>query len=790
MAGSAFNRSSGVSPGQAESRARELTEVLLRDSQLQRLFNQYLTSSWRDLHKFVEAYLNWCQDGNDSALQAAAANVMDIAAVAEPVTIAEFPSSCAALQAMYAELQALTGTSGPAELLSQQYDMALAERAACLRRYFQIRPHIAALLLEAGQSESHPDLSTFARHLHEQCCNAMLELLEARRALVYYRKDKAFDLSNATFEPDGQLCAIVAMVLRNPAEVSDAQQEADAKWREREQLFLLSDTTRPTRGLHAVPELAALLNHPTPLLMLADAGHFAMIREHASQHFPPMLLALEYVMSVVYHRKYIQEADLPSAAELQELPLDEYYADPYWQFFQGGFSDYMARVTIPICAEGGVFAFIAVDSFQRPLGSVTLDERSRQTLLEYELYRRQRKTLQVQHLPAWLREHEPQLVRDFLAAVPDAIKDEDEFLRHRGMDFMDAECARRFFAFLQQNFAIRFDATTEDIEYLSSRFKSATPMSRQLTRFAALLGEDVAAAFAALDALAATETKSHRAALIHVNKERNLTSRTLRHEGINKLTALRNSILDLNDYLLALDQAWKHYILDFGKFSEQYIDDSLYERLGQAVKPLYNLLEERDKALEAIQHCNGIGGDLNDLLLRYKGAEFRKSNELIHALIDEVLEMYSELYFVGSRIEVIRDYCDPALKVFCYRDLLLTVFCAYLDNAYEALLKIEDKRTIQITTSLQRDFFHFSISDSGCGFAGQPAIAADPMQLYGSFTSKDGEGHGVGLTIVKEIIEDVEFHNGRLDTPESTAGRTTFGFAIPLEETRSIRLSG
>jgi sensor histidine kinase regulating citrate/malate metabolism len=150
--------------------------------------------------------------------------------------------------------------------------------------------------------------------------------------------------------------------------------------------------------------------------------------------------------------------------------------------------------------------------------------------------------------------------------------------------------------------------------------------------------------------------------------------------------------------------------------------------------------------------------------------------------------MYSELYFVGSRIEVVRDYCDPALKVVCYRDLLITVFCAYLDNAYEALLKTEGQRRIEISTAVAGDFFHCSIADSGCGFQDKPAIAAQPMLLYSGYTSKGGEGHGVGLTIVREIIEDVEFHNGQLDVPASKPGRTTFGFAIPLESTRAVHV--
>jgi len=151
--------------------------------------------------------------------------------------------------------------------------------------------------------------------------------------------------------------------------------------------------------------------------------------------------------------------------------------------------------------------------------------------------------------------------------------------------------------------------------------------------------------------------------------------------------------------------------------------------------------------------------------------------------------MYNELYFVGSHIKLTRNYCDPELVVYCYRDLLITVFCAYLDNAYVALLRGDDRnRSIEITAEIDQDMFHFTLADSGSGFYDHPQISVNPMLLFSGYTSKDGEGHGVGLTIVREIIEDVAFHNGQLDVPSSEPGRTVFGFRIPLEETRSVQL--
>ncbi|MBN2083263.1 GHKL domain-containing protein [bacterium] len=769
--------------------SKSLTTEQLRTPELGRLFSIYLTSSWRDLADFNLAWLKCRANGAREELAAALANIVDIAAVSVPVTEPDFAEAFAHIARLVQRLDHDHPVDGVADLLAETYEQTLAERRDYLRKYFRLRPVVSSLLEQTASADPHVDQAAQATQVQETCCNGLLDMLGARRALLYYRKSKAYDAANTTFNMHGSLTRAVASFERPPDLSATPDPAAAAEMLQREINYLLTDISHPARGLSAVPDQTALRACDHPLLYVANHKHFAMLREQAGQCYQPMYLPLEFLIANSYYRKFILGEKLPSSDDLQAMPLDGFYTDQRWQFFQGGLFDYLARLLIPLTASGTVFGYISIDAFDRKLGELVLDDSSRETLRDYEIYRRHRKSAQVKYLPSWLRENEPALVREILLAAPDAIKDEDDFLRNRGVDFMDSNHSLRFYTFLREKYSVRFQPTDENLQHLMSRFTSSKPISHQATRFAQLLSNDIAGALVALNSMNITETKAHRAALIHVNKERNLTSRTLRHEGINKLTAMRNAVFDLRDYLLSLDQAWQHYVRNFGAFSQQHIAPELYEQLGQVVKPLYSLLEERDKWLETIDRCNKIGKDLNDLLLRYKGAEFKKGKAVIHKLLDEVLDMYNELYFVGSHIKLTRNYCEPDLVVYCYRDLLITVFCAYLDNAYEALLRGDDRnRSIEITTEIDQDMFHFTLADSGSGFYNHPRISVNPMLLFSGYTSKDGEGHGVGLTIVREIIEDVAFHNGQLDVPSSEPGRTVFGFRIPLEETRSVQL--
>ena len=773
-----------------QSEARLICDELLKGKRLGRMFNQRLSSSWRDLTGFIQACLNEAGENGDDELADRAANVIDVAAADSPAFDTEFPDNYGLILKLGRDLEARFKRGGIVGALESAYTAAVAERRQLHYRYYKLRPVIADLLHAYSADDSSHDLNALANTVLTRCCQAVMDLLDANRALLSLRKSMAYDSSNSTYSLTGRLIRLVA----NHSQVCEYTGTDDEQRRlyDNEVQFLLRDETgTAAAGIYSYPEYSAAVDEGCPVLWYANAEHAAMLFEQARTHFSPMILLTSYLFAHIHHQLFVRKNKLPDAAELENIDVDKYYVPQVWQCFNGGYFEYEPRMVFPLEAGGVTIGILNVDNFGKPLGRLELDTRAKEVVRDFEIYRRQRKIGLVKHFGGWLRREHPELLPEILAAAPDATKDEDKFLAYRGLDMIDSRTEVEFFTYLDREHGIRFKPDDDDLDHLLSFFNSKRPVSRQATVFAEMLSKDISAQLATLNAMRTAETAAHHNALTHVSKERSLTSRTLRHEGINKLTALRNTVSDAESYLRQLRSTWQGYVEDFGAFSDEHIPEELYGELGEIIEPLYTVMGRVDEGIERVLRASRIGDELNNLFLRHKGGEFRKEYVVIHEVLDEVIERYNALYFEGPNITITRNYGNPDQLAYCFRELMITVFCTYLDNAIEALRKVSDReRIITITTTSDEETIHFEFSDTGIGFWQNQELMDNPMTLYSSYSSKGGREHGVGLRIVNEIITDMSFHNGVIDVPRSEPGLTTFGFTIPVTESRVVRLRG
>jgi len=135
--------------------------------------------------------------------------------------------------------------------------------------------------------------------------------------------------------------------------------------------------------------------------------------------------------------------------------------------------------------------------------------------------------------------------------------------------------------------------------------------------------------------------------------------------------------------------------------------------------------------------------------------------------IETVLTLYQNQLKQG--VEVIRNY-QVLPPVRCYPDELNQVWTNLLHNACQAM---ENRGILTIEVTTQDQQAKISITDSGSGIPGEIL----PKIFEPFFTTKPaGEGSGLGLDIVRKIIEK---HSGRI-TVESQPGRTTFNVFIPI----------
>ncbi|HEY9667057.1 MAG TPA: AAA family ATPase [Coleofasciculaceae cyanobacterium] len=135
--------------------------------------------------------------------------------------------------------------------------------------------------------------------------------------------------------------------------------------------------------------------------------------------------------------------------------------------------------------------------------------------------------------------------------------------------------------------------------------------------------------------------------------------------------------------------------------------------------------------------------------------------------IETVLTLYHNLLKQG--VEVIRNYTELP-PVLCYPDELNQVWTNLIHNAVQAM---DNKGTLVVDVMTQDQWAKISITDSGSGIP--PEIMPKIFEPF--FTTKpSGEGSGLGLDIVKKIIDK---HQGQIEV-ESIPGKTTFTVYLPI----------
>jgi signal transduction histidine kinase len=158
-------------------------------------------------------------------------------------------------------------------------------------------------------------------------------------------------------------------------------------------------------------------------------------------------------------------------------------------------------------------------------------------------------------------------------------------------------------------------------------------------------------------------------------------------------------------------------------------------------------------------------------------ARYDQSGEMKLAKLTEGIETVLTLYQnqLKQGVEVVRNYTELPL-VLCYPDELNQVWTNLIHNALQAM-DYRGTLTLDVTTNDQQA--KISITDSGKGIPQE--IQSKIFEPF--FTTKPaGEGSGLGLDIVRKIIEK---HSGQI-TVESQPGWTTFNVFLPLQPIQEV----
>ncbi|MDY3919905.1 MAG: ATP-binding protein [Candidatus Limivivens sp.] len=114
---------------------------------------------------------------------------------------------------------------------------------------------------------------------------------------------------------------------------------------------------------------------------------------------------------------------------------------------------------------------------------------------------------------------------------------------------------------------------------------------------------------------------------------------------------------------------------------------------------------------------------------------------------------------------------------------LCKILANLLDNAMTAVAGLEGERKITLRIEETKDTYYFLVQNNG------PEIPQQQQKLIfrKGYTTKNEEGHGMGLFIVSSALKEA----GGTIRLESVPGETTFSFTLPVNSVpKSDRLRG
>jgi signal transduction histidine kinase len=177
------------------------------------------------------------------------------------------------------------------------------------------------------------------------------------------------------------------------------------------------------------------------------------------------------------------------------------------------------------------------------------------------------------------------------------------------------------------------------------------------------------------------------------------------------------------------------------------------------------------------QDMRPLAGDADRITKIVKGLdELKKAQELGRALRKQPVELSQ---FLNTIVEKTRGPFDDKLVTFsleCERALILTadpdclmrILANLLDNAAKA---VKNDGTVTVSAAAKNDYIEFAIRDTGTGIRPK-----DLPHIFERFYRASGSGIGLGLTIVKELVDA---SGGSIEVRTSLGKGSVFTVRLP-----------
>jgi signal transduction histidine kinase len=150
----------------------------------------------------------------------------------------------------------------------------------------------------------------------------------------------------------------------------------------------------------------------------------------------------------------------------------------------------------------------------------------------------------------------------------------------------------------------------------------------------------------------------------------------------------------------------------------------------------------------------------------------------LNALITRILDA-TQPTLAARNVELMSDMSEDLPPVAADPDQLQQVFINLINNSLDAM---PDGGQLQVRTARDGANDLIELTDSGEGIKDEQLdLIFEPM-----FTTKPGGGTGLGLTVVKQIINE---HNGSVEVESEPGRQTTFRIRLPIDTAGEERIA-
>lgn len=231
-----------------------------------------------------------------------------------------------------------------------------------------------------------------------------------------------------------------------------------------------------------------------------------------------------------------------------------------------------------------------------------------------------------------------------------------------------------------------------------------------------------------------------------------------------------------NDFVNHVSHELKTPLASISAYSELLVDGEANDE--QTRKEFYSVIQSQAKRLNRL-----IEDILNTSRIESGLIKVEREPVSLTILIEEQLQMIRS-YAEEKHIEIIGQRPIVFDQVYADKDMISQVIVNLLSNAVKYTPcggSIKIKTEVDEIAGLAR----VSVTDTGVG------IPKDEIEhIFDKFyrvgaNKKQAEGTGLGLNLVKQIVEKV--HNGRVSVTSEPGVGSTFGFELPLATAEAVK---